>query len=191
MRLAAAKAELRGLGAERRAAAEAAAGEEAATRVAEHFLAGIAVAAGAPVSGYWPVRDELDPRPLMHRLHQAGHPCGLPVVRGAGEVLAFRAWRPGAVLQPAGFGLSEPLASAPAMVPELLLVPLLAFDLEGYRLGYGGGFYDRTLARLRREGRVLAVGLAFGGQQVEAVPHGPGDERLDWVVTEEMARRTG
>lgn len=189
MSLAAAKADLRRLGAERRA--EAAAGEGAATRVAEHFLAAVAVAAGAPVSGYWPIRDELDPRPLMQRLHEAGHACGLPVVEGAGEVLAFRAWRPGAVLQAAGFGLSEPPASAPAMVPEVLLVPLLAFDLEGHRLGYGGGFYDRTLARLRRAGRVLAVGLAYDGQRVEAVPHGPGDERLDWVITEEMARRTG
>ncbi|MEQ9607693.1 MAG: 5-formyltetrahydrofolate cyclo-ligase, partial [Kiloniellaceae bacterium] len=96
-------------------------------------------------------------------------------------------WRPGEPLQPAGFGTREPPQSAPLVQPGLLLVPLLAFDAAGYRLGYGGGFYDRSLALLRRAGDILAVGLAFAAQQVPAVPREPTDQPLDLVVTERGA----
>jgi 5-formyltetrahydrofolate cyclo-ligase len=188
--LAAAKAELRRLGIARRSDAKTSAGRDAAEQVADLFFAALPVPRSAAISGYWPIREELDPRPLMHRLYEAGHGCGLPVVVGPGQPLVFRAWYPGATLEAAGFGVSVPPRDAAEVVPTLLLVPLLAFDERGYRLGYGGGFYDRTLARLRRDSSdVLAVGLAYSGQQVETVPTGPGDQRLDWVVTEEKARK--
>ena len=144
--------------------------------------------AGTVVSGYWPMGDEFDPRPLLAALHARGHPCCLPVVIGRGQPLVFRAWAPGDALRAAAFGTSVPPPSAPEREPSLLLVPLLLVDARGYRLGYGGGFYDRTLAGLRAaRGDVLAVGLAFEGQRVARVPTDDTDQRLDWLVTEARA----
>jgi len=170
----------------RAAAAEADAGHEtsAAQALCDRFLAAVAVAPGTLASAYWPMGDEIDPRPLMEALHGRGHPLALPAIRAAGQPLDFRAWRPGEPLQPAGFGTREPAESAPLVRPSLLLVPLLAFDAAGYRLGYGGGFYDRSLALLRQAGDILAVGLAYAAQQVPAVPREATDQPLDLVVTE-------
>ncbi|MEE8544722.1 MAG: 5-formyltetrahydrofolate cyclo-ligase [Alphaproteobacteria bacterium] len=187
-----AKRRLREESTERRRRAGAAAGSGAAERLADHFLAAVPLLAGAAVSGYWPMRDEIDPRPLMRRLHESGHLCGLPVVVARGEALIFRAWSPGLALEVTAFGVSEPPAEAAPVTPDLLLVPLLAVDPGGYRLGYGGGYFDRTLAALRGAGRrVLAVGLAYGAQEVAELPRTPGDERLDWVVSEREARKIG
>jgi len=183
------KGRLRADAKRRRAAAAAEAGEEAADAVCRNLLAAVTLPAGAVVSAYWPMASELDPRPLMAALAGAGHPIVLPVVLGRDRPLAFRAWSPGDALEPAGFGTQVPGADRPERTPEVILAPLLAFDRKGYRLGYGGGFYDRTLALLRPGGRVLAVGLAYAGQEVAAVPHGPNDHRLDWIVTEAGAFR--
>ena len=172
-----------------RRAAAAEAGEGAADKVRRNLEAAVALPPEAVVSAYWPMDSELDPRPLMATLHAAGHPIALPVVLGKGRPLAFRAWAPGDALEPAAFGTRIPGADKPELVPGVILAPLLAFDRKGYRLGYGGGFYDRTLARLRALGRMLAVGLAYADQEVPAVPHGPGDRRLDWIVTEAEAIR--
>ena len=128
--------------------------------------------------------DEIDPRPLMGRLHESGHVCALPVVAAKGEPLRFRAWSPGMTLQLKAFGLSEPPPEAAIVIPELLLVPLLAFDAGGYRLGYGGGYFDRTLTRLRDSDAVLAVGVAYAAQEVAEVPRDGSDQPLDWIVTE-------
>ncbi len=181
------KARLRALAKARRAAA-AGQGAGAGIAVRDRFLAALAPPPEAVVSGYWPIGSELDVRPLLSALHERGHAIGLPVVTARGAPLLFRAWRPDASLVPAKFGLQEPPAAAPALIPELLIVPLLAFDRQGHRLGYGGGFYDRTLAGLRardRGGRgTCAVGVGFAAQELGAVPHGAADERLDWVVTE-------
>lgn len=174
----------------------AAAGDDgtAARRALGHLLSaarsvpGMA-APGMAVAGYWPLRDEFDVRPLLAHLAAAGHACGLPVTTAPGMPLAFRRWTAAADLMPGPFGTRQPPPSAPPLRPGLLLVPLLAFDRRGWRLGYGGGYYDRTLAALRREGAVVAVGAAFAAQEVDAVPHGPGDERLDWVITEAGAIR--
>lgn len=168
----------------RRAAAASAAGEGAADAVCRNLLAAVSLPAGAVVSAYWPMASELDPRPLMAALHGAGHPIALPVVVGRDRPLVFRAWAPGDGLEPAAFGTQVPGPDKPERTPEVILAPLLAFDRQGYRLGYGGGFYDRTLGVLRARARVLAVGLAYAGQEVSAVPHGPNDKRLDWIVTE-------
>ncbi len=143
------------------------------------------VAPEAPVSGYWAKGDELDPLPLLERLAGQGHPVGLPVVVAPAAPLAFRRWRPGDALLPAAFGLREPPPESPEVTPELLLVPLLAFDRRGARLGYGGGFYDRTLAGLSARRPVLAVGLAYAAQELDEVPAGHSDWRLDAIVSEE------
>jgi 5-formyltetrahydrofolate cyclo-ligase len=157
---------------------------EALRDVALTVLAARLKAPDMVISGYWPLGDEIDPRPLLQALAARGLPLALPAIRAAGEPLDFRAWRPGDALRPAGFGTREPLPEAPLVQPGLLLVPLLAFDAAGYRLGYGGGFYDRSLALLRRTGDILAVGLAYAAQQVAAVPCEATDQALDLVVTE-------
>ncbi len=173
----------------RAAAAGALAPAEAGARIAERVLAAVPPAPGCVVSGYWPMGDELDIRPLLTRLHRMGHPIGLPVVTGRGQTLRFRRWEPGTPMVEASFGIRIPEAGAPEVVPEFVLVPMLAFDRAGYRLGYGGGFYDRTLAALRRAGPVAAVGVAFAAQEVATVPRDPLDQPLDWIVTEGEAIR--
>jgi 5-formyltetrahydrofolate cyclo-ligase len=165
-------------------AADRAGGGPAAAALRDHFLAAVPLAAGAVISAYWPMGDEIDPRPLLAALAERGHRLALPAIRAAGQPLDFRAWRPGDALRPAGFGTQEPLPEAEILQPSLLLVPLLAFDPAGYRLGYGGGFYDRSLALLRGAGDILAVGLAFAAQQVAAVPREATDQSLDLLVTE-------
>jgi 5-formyltetrahydrofolate cyclo-ligase len=182
----------------RRDAAHASLGERAPGQVADNFIRAFCShpspfeaqgwrggPAGVTISAYWPGRSELDIRPLMTRLHDLGHPIGLPVVMGRGKPLVFRLWRPGDALEPKPFGLQEPYLSAPELVPAVLLVPFLAFDGEGYRIGYGAGFYDRTLAILRARSSVLAIGVGYAAQAVAHLPRGEHDERLDWVVTEE------
>ena len=145
------------------------------------------LSAGATVAGYWPIGDELDVRPLLGALAARGHACALPVVVRKGEPLLFRRWAPGDAVAPGALGIPEPDAAAPEVRPDLLLVPLLAFDRAGYRLGYGGGFYDRTLERLRRGGPVTAAGVGYAGQEVAAVPRDAYDQPLDWIVTERYA----
>jgi 5-formyltetrahydrofolate cyclo-ligase len=165
-------------------ATAAAAAPAAAEAVRDRFLDGVDLAPGARVAGYWPMGDELDPRPLLLALAKRGHPVCLPVVARTAQPLVFRAWAPGDPLVAARFGTQVPAESATEVVPDLLLVPLLGFDRRGYRVGYGGGFYDRTLQALRAVGRVRAVGLAYAGQEAEAVPTEPVDQPLDALVTE-------
>lgn len=166
------------------------AGDESAKRLAEQFFAALSPKPGSIVSGYVAMGEEIDPMPLMLLLHEQGHPCALPVVEERGRPLGFRRWRPGDPLVPGIWDIPVPTAGAEKVQPDLMLVPLLAFDAEGRRLGYGGGFYDRTICALRRQG-TLAVGVAYAGQEMDAVPCGPHDEPLDWVVTESFARRFG
>jgi len=143
--------------------------------------------APAVVSGFWPIKDEIDIRPLMIDLFNAGCQLALPVVQGRGQRLLFRAWRPGDPLEAGVFGTLQPSPKRETLEPEALIVPLLACDEEGWRLGYGGGFYDRTLAALRARRKVMAMGVAFNAQLVPEVPHGPADQRLDWLLTDKRA----
>ncbi len=179
------KAAFRGDAIQRRPRSAADAGADAGQRLADRFLAAIPLAAIGPiVSGYVAIGDEMDPRPLMDRLAAQGRSLCLPVTLRRGLPLVFRLWRPGDPLVRRPMGLLEPAPEAPVVEPDLLLVPLLAFDAAGRRMGYGGGFYDRTLAGLRGRKPVLAVGVAYEGQKVERVPAGPGDALLDAVATE-------
>jgi 5-formyltetrahydrofolate cyclo-ligase len=141
----------------------------------------------AVVSGFWPIKDEIDIRPLMIELDDAGCELALPVVQGRGKPLLFRAWRPGDPLEQGVFGTLQPSPGRQTLEPDALIVPLLACDEEGWRLGYGGGFYDRTLLGLRGRKAVTAVGVGFNAQFVAAVPHGPDDQRLDWLLTDKRA----
>jgi 5-formyltetrahydrofolate cyclo-ligase len=135
------------------------------------------------VSSFWAMGSEINPGPLEQRLRASGHQIALPVMVGRGKPLEFRLWNAGDPLVDRLWGIREPAAGAPVVEPDILLVPLLAFDAAGWRLGYGAGFYDRTLRGLRARKTVLAVGLAFDEQRVDAVPHLDYDEPLDWVVT--------
>jgi 5-formyltetrahydrofolate cyclo-ligase len=141
----------------------------------------------AVVSGFWPIKDEIDIRPLMTHLHGEGCRLALPVVQGRGQRLSFRAWQPGDPLESGVFGTLQPSAGCETLEPDVLLVPLLACDEEGWRLGYGGGFYDRTLEDLRRRRKVTAIGVGFDRQFVPEVPHGADDQRLDWLLTDRRA----
>lgn len=169
-----AKADLRA----RALAARAAGGDAAA--LDRELIAALAPFAGAVLAGYWPIRDEADPRPAM-----AAHrgPLVLPVVTGRGLPLVFRRWQGGA-LEPGAFGTAHPSESAEVLVPNVLIVPLAGFDRRGNRLGYGGGFYDRTLESLRKSGPVTALGLAFDCQRLDHIPAEPLDQPLDMIVTE-------
>ncbi len=186
----AAKASLRRKAAERRRAAVHD-NPNAGVAVRDHFLAAVKVPAGIPISAYWPLEEEFDPRSLFMELHRRGHPVGLPVIPGKGQPLLFRRWEPATELVRGSFRVMTPPPTAPEIIPGLLLVPLLAFDRAGYRLGYGGGFYDRTIAKLRNAGEALAVGVTFADLEIPAVPRDETDQPLDWIVTEREAIRVG
>jgi 5-formyltetrahydrofolate cyclo-ligase len=159
---------------------------DAGEALAVHVLRDYPPPPGAVVSGFWPLDDEIDLRPLLHLLHERGNRVALPVTPRRGEALTFAGWRPGDVMLTERFGTLRPVGEM--LVPDMLLIPLLAFDATGGRLGYGGGFYDRTLAVL--PGR-FRLGCAFAVQQVDAVPIGPYDIRLDAVATENGIIRCG
>lgn len=166
-----------------RAAVPAASRTAAGTAIAGRALAELPLPPDAVVSGFCAIGDEIDPAHLMAALAARGHRLALPVVQGRGKPLLFRAYMPGDVLGRAGFGLREPGSDKAALRPDVLLVPLLAIDRAGWRLGYGAGYYDRTIADLRREKPVVTIGVAFDEQIVETVPHEPHDEPLDWLLT--------
>jgi 5-formyltetrahydrofolate cyclo-ligase len=156
----------------------------------DRYLAAFDPAPGLVVSAFWPMDDELDLRPLLDALHARGCICALPVVIRGGQPLEFRSWEPGTQLAPSRFGVAEPGPERPTVRPDHALVPLLAFDDGGYRLGYGGGFYDRTLAMLRADGRgLVAIGVGLAAQRVPALPREPFDARLDWILTETSLTR--
>lgn len=158
-----------------------AAGQGQAAEILADYLAG---QAGKVLSGYMPMRTEIDPLPAM-AVHQG--PVGVPVIIGKGMALKFREWSPGARMVEGDFKALIPEEGA-WVEPAVLIVPLLTWDARGYRLGYGGGFYDRTLQGLRARGPVLAVGFAFAAQEVAEVPIDATDQRLDAVVTERGVR---
>jgi 5-formyltetrahydrofolate cyclo-ligase len=184
--LAEAKAAARAAAFARRAAAFEA-GDPAAGAAA--LLAFLEPHLGRPAAGYMPMRSEIDPLPAMAALARHA-PVGVPVIAAPRQALQFHRWTPGAEMTEGPFGAKVP-ATAEAMVPEVVIVPLVAFDRRGGRLGYGGGFYDRTLEALRAAGPVLAVGFAWAAQETEELPLEPTDQPLDALVTEREVLRFG
>ena len=137
---------------------------------------------GVPLAGYMAMRTEIDPTPAMEEASAHG-PVGVPVIEGAGRPLRFRAWTPGCAMVPGDFGAAIP-ATGDWVEPEIVIVPLVAFDRAGGRLGYGGGFYDRTLELLRSRRATLAIGFAYAAQEDTGLPLEPTDQPLDLIVTE-------
>lgn len=163
---------------------------EAAAAIARRGLAlveTLAAKAGLEspvVSVYWPIRSELNTRPLIEALAGNGFRVVLPVMKKVKHPLVFRDFAPGDDLVKGPYGLSEPASDKPARDPDILFSPLAAFDRKGYRLGYGGGIYDATLADLRPRRPVTAIGVAFSCQEADRVPTEPHDQRLDYLLTE-------
>lgn len=182
--LRAAKAALRTEMAQVRARAHAA-DPEAGSRLAARFPNQLWPPEGTVVAGYWPFRSEIDPRPLMRRFEAKGCRIALPVTppKGSDAPLSFRLWG-GESMTAGGFGVQEPSPEGPPVDPDWMLVPLLAFDRFGGRLGYGAGHFDKTLAGLRARRPVFALGLAYSDQEVAAVPSELHDERMDAILTE-------
>src|SRR5262249_31095359 len=144
----------------------------------------IVVKSGMVVSGYSPLKSEVNPIPLMRRCADAGADLALPVVVGRGRPLLMRAWSFGVPLGSGVWGIREPLADAPEVFPDVLIVRLLVFDRRVHRTGYGAGYYDMTIARLRELKPITAIGIAYACQEIEKVPMTPRDARLDLVLTE-------
>ena len=142
------------------------------------------IAPGTIVSGFMPLKSEINPLPLMRKLAGAGASLALPVVAGRGKPLIMRSWKWGEPLAAGVWSIREPGPAAPEVQPDIALVPLLAFDRSGYRIGYGAGYYDLTLTQLRANKPITAIGIAFAAQEVEMVPRTPFDARLDLVLTE-------
>jgi 5-formyltetrahydrofolate cyclo-ligase len=160
----------------------------AANAVRDRFLAHVPIAAKAVIGGYWPTGTELDSRPLLTALHQRGHVIGLPRAPRR-QPLVYHRWSPDDPLVAGTFGIMMPNHDRPTVVPDVMIVPMLAFDAQGRRIGYGGGNSDRTMAELRRRKPLMCVGIAYAAQEVERVPEEAFDQRLDWIVTEKEARR--
>jgi 5-formyltetrahydrofolate cyclo-ligase len=139
---------------------------------------------GAIVAGYSPIRSEIEPGPLMRRLETQGARLALPTIIARDNPLMFRAWSAAEALVPGSFGILEPPPDAPQLMPDVVLVPLAAFDRAGHRIGYGAGHYDRTFAQLRAVKPFVAIGVAFDTQEIDAVPMQPHDVALDFVLTE-------
>ncbi len=173
----------------KRRLAACAAHPDAAKALVEYFPDEIWPSVGACVSGYAAFNSEIDPIRLIETFHCEQARIALPVVLGRGQPLEFRAWQPEDELEKGVLGISTPGEAAQKLRPELVLVPLLAFDGRGYRLGYGGGYFDLSLAELRAAGKVIAVGLAFEDQRVRKLPVQRHDQRLDWIITEKQAYR--
>ncbi len=177
------KAALRREAIARRDALPAAVRQQAAETIAARPFP-ITLAPGAILSGFMPLKSEISPLPLLRRLAQAGARLALPAIAGRGKPLVMRAFAFGDALASGQWGIREPKPEAAEVFPDILIVPLLAFDRRGYRIGYGAGYYDMTINALRAKKPVTAVGIAFAAQEIAEVPTTPRDARLDLVLTE-------
>ncbi len=170
-------------GAVRKVAHEAHA-DRAALALASHPFPVTPTPGASIVSAFYPFRSEIDTRPLLGKLAADGWTTCLPIILGPGQPLIFRRWFPGEPMVPGDMNIPRPRDDAPQVEPDVLIVPMLAFDAHGYRLGYGGGFYDRTIGLLRAKKKIIAIGAAYSAQQVDEVPHDGHDQALDFVMTE-------
>ena len=158
--------------------------------LAKIFLQSIKIKVPAKVSGYWPIQSEIDIRPLLLSLHSLGHTLCLPAIVAPAAPLQFRQWAPCDDLKNGPFNILEPQEFKPQLNPKVIIVPLLAFDTRGNRLGYGGGYYDRTLSSLS-DRKIITIGVGYEAQLLNSVPADPSDVALDWIITEEVCRGFG
>jgi len=177
------KSDLRKTAFARRDALPAAARQAAAEAIAARPFP-LPIKPGLIVSGFSPLKTEINPLPLLRKLAAGGARLALPVVDGRGKPLIMRSYAFGQALNEGVWGIREPKDDAPEVDPDILIVPLAAFDRRGNRIGYGAGYYDMTIKRLRSRKPVIAVGIAYAAQEVPEVPTTPRDERLDLVLTE-------
>jgi 5-formyltetrahydrofolate cyclo-ligase len=177
------KAELRATALAKREALSDKQREAAAKALAKRGLP-LEIAPGTIISGYSAIRNEIDPAPLMQKLALQGAHLALPSVTARGKSLVFRAWLPGDRLTMGMLGIPEPSPAAAEVVPDIMLVPLAAFDQSGHRIGYGAGHYDYTFAHLRKQKAIIGVGLAFAAQEIDEIPALSHDVPLDYVLTE-------
>ena len=178
-----AKAALRAEALARRDALPAAMRQAAAEAIAARGLP-IEVTPGTIVSGFMPMKTEINPLPLLRKLADAGVQLALPAIAGRGKPLIMRAWKFGDPFKAGQWGIREPVPEAPEVKPDILIVPLAAFDRAGHRIGYGAGYYDMTINALRAKKKVVAIGIAFAAQEIAKVPATEHDARLDLVLTE-------
>jgi 5-formyltetrahydrofolate cyclo-ligase len=179
-----AKTLARKLAAEQRSSAHAALEGVASTLLMRHVFPILPAVEAKVVSGFFPYQSEIDVRTLLGKLAGEGWTTCLPVVVAKDQPLIFRRWYPGELTVSGKWGIAVPAPESPELEPDVLLVPMLAFDRTGYRLGYGGGFYDRTLAKLRAVKPIIAIGVAYAAQEMPEVPHDHTDQRLDYIMTE-------
>ena len=144
----------------------------------------IEVTPGAIVSGFMPMKTEINPLPLLRKIAGQGAQLALPCIAGRGKALIMRAWKFGDAFKEGQWGIREPMPDAPEVAPDILIVPLACFDRAGHRIGYGAGYYDMTIHVLRAKKKVVAIGVAFAAQEIAQVPATERDERLDFVLTE-------
>lgn len=162
---------------------------DASMHAARNLLNAIEINQHSIVALYDPIDTELHIEPLYDALIERGVTVCLPVVAKKNAPLIFRRYEDGAPLIEGRYGARTPEESQPEIDPNIIVVPLLAFSRHGDRLGYGGGFYDRTIAKLRSKTTIVTIGYAYGAQQVDALPVSPLDQRLDWIITERSAMR--
>jgi 5-formyltetrahydrofolate cyclo-ligase len=180
------KAGLRQAARARREAAHRAAPAATPIQFAKLFFAAVPVPPGATVAAYMRTEAEADPAPIVDELRRRGHVIAMPSVEGKGA-LVFRLFDDETRFVAGSYGIPMPSKSARSLDPDLLIVPLIAFDRSGHRLGYGAGYYDRTLEKLKKIKPILTVGLAYAVQEVDSIPHEAHDQPLDWIVTEKEA----
>jgi 5-formyltetrahydrofolate cyclo-ligase len=178
------KPELRQMFLHRRALIPPGARKDSAVKVCDLFLKNVSVPEGAVVAGYWPIRDELDDMPILRELLRRDRRCALPHVAEAALPLEFHAWNEATPMTEGKYGIMEP-ADSLVVVPDIILVPMLAFDSRGCRLGYGAGFYDRTLAGIRKTGAVFSIGLAYETQRYGELPADETDMMLDMIISDQ------
>lgn len=157
----------------------------------ESLLSALAPSRDTMISAFWPLAGEFDTRSLLHSLAERGYRLCLPVVVERGRALEFRRWEPGVELLRGDFGVQTPTPAMPRARPDVVIAPFLAVDRLGYRLGYGGGYYDSSLALLRAEGPVTAVGIGYDFQYCHRVPRTESDQPIDWLVTETAVYQFG
>jgi len=177
------KAELRAAALAKREALPAQMRVDAAAAIAARDFP-VPVTASTVVSGFSPMKSEINPIPLMRKLHDAGAQLALPVIVGRGKPLIMRAWKFGDPFKAGQWGIREPVAEAAEVEPDILIVPLAAFDRHGHRIGFGAGYYDMTINALRAKKKVIAIGIAFAAQEIDRVPSTERDARLDFMLTE-------